>query len=320
LNRLLDGLFQDNKVMASLAIFRNGQPVFQKSTGYSRIDEQEKLPANDQTIYRIGSISKMFTTVMVLQMAEEGKLSLKHTLSQYYPQIPNAQKITIEQLLRHRSGLSDIKSIPDFTNWVQQPKTKQQILETISRGKISFEPDTKYEYNNSEFILLSYILEKISGKSYEELLNDRITSRIGLKNTYFASTRNTRSHESHSYSYDEGWKLTTETDFSIPSGSGGIMSTPADLCTFISALFANKLLQPTSLKQMLTMEDGHGIGMFEFTFDRQTACGHNGNMDGFFSCVLYFPSSTIALAYTANGQTESLDEVIQEIVETMFVR
>jgi D-alanyl-D-alanine carboxypeptidase len=244
---LMNILAEKDKAMGSLTISKNGEVVYSKAIGYSFISGSEKLAATDQTKYRIGSISKMFTAIMIFQLIEDGKLNLTTTVDKYFPQLPNANKITIGNLLNHRSGLHNFTDNPDISTWMTLPKTQEEMLAIIAKGGIDFQPNEKFSYSNSNYVVLGYIVEKVFKLSYSKYLSDRITSKIGLSNTYVGAKTDAKKNESFSYRFLTNWEQASETDMSVPGGAGCLVSTPADLTKFIESLFYLKLVSNSSL-------------------------------------------------------------------------
>jgi CubicO group peptidase (beta-lactamase class C family) len=318
LDSLLNILAEKNKAMGSLTIAKNGAVLYNKAIGYSFISDNEKNPSTDITKYRIGSISKMFTATMIFQMIDEGKIKLTSTLDTFFPNLPNAKKITISNLLNHRSGLHNITEHPDYTTWMTQPKTHAEMLTIISKDTVDFQPNEKTSYSNTNYVVLGYIVEKISKQPYSKELNERITSKIGLSNTYFGRNTNVNYNESFSYKYIYKWEQQPETDMSIPGGAGGIVSTPTDLTKFIEALFSLKLVSKNSLDQMKTITDGEGMGMEEIPFDMKKAYGHEGSIDGFVSCLAYFQEDSLAIAYCTNGQVYPWNNIWEGALSICF--
>ena len=310
LDKFLDTLSEKNKAMGSLAIAKDGKILYTRAIGYSHINGAEKTASSPATKYRIGSITKMFTAVMVMQLVEEGKLKLTDTLDKFFPQIPNASKITIEQMLSHRSGIHSFTSDADFGTWMMNPKTPTELLEIIAKGKPDFEPDARGAYSNANYILLGYIVEKADKQPYQTALKERITSKIGLKDTYLGGKTNIKNNETFSFNYSDGWKVATETDLSIPSGAGSIVSTPTDLTKFIQAVFDLKLVSQASLDRMKTFKDRYGFGMMPFPLDGKTVIGHGGGIDGFNAMLFYLPEEKLAVAYASNGKAYSPNNVI----------
>lgn len=311
LDKFLDTLADKNKAMGSLAIAKDDKVLYSRAVGYSQINGTDKTPATEKTRYRIGSITKMFTAVMIFQLVEEGKLKLSDTLDKFYPQIPNASKITIEHLLGHRSGIHSFTGDADFKTWLTTPKTKEEMIAVIAKGKPVFEPGEKAAYSNPNYILLGYIVEKLGGKPYQEALKKRITSKIGLKDTYLGGKTDLKNNETFSYNFTDSWKQSVETDLSIPGGAGAIISTPADLTKFIQGLFDLKLVTQESLNQMKTFKDGGiGLGMFQFPLDGKTVLGHTGGIDNFNAALFYLPEEKLAVAYTSNGRVYSPNSIV----------
>jgi D-alanyl-D-alanine carboxypeptidase len=319
LDSLLDVLAANNKSMGSLAISQNGELIYQRSIGNAVVDSPMTVPASAKTKYRIGSISKMFTGVMVFQLIEEGKLTLETTLDKFYPQVANAGKITIGMMLSHHSGLHNFTNDPAYMNYMGAAQTHEQMLTRIAAMKADFDPGTKGAYSNTNFVLLSYIIGKITRETYPELVKQRITSKIGLKDTYYGGKITAANNEALSYTYSNNkWSRFVETDMSIPSGAGSMVSTPADLDKFIEALFAGKLINPASLEQMKSIKDGYGMAMFLTQYNDRQSYGHGGAIDAFRSELAYFPAEKIAVAYTSNGGSYAIGKILTGVTSIVF--
>jgi D-alanyl-D-alanine carboxypeptidase len=304
--------------MGSIAIASTGKLVYQNTIGYSQVNKDIKTPATIKTKYRIGSISKMFTAVMIFQLIDEGKLSFKTPLASYFPQLPNAQKITIGEMLNHRSGLHNFTQDSLYTTYMTTHKSEVEMMAIFAKQKSDFEPNTKAEYSNTNFVLLGYIIEKLTGKSYAEELKKRITSKIGLTDTYCGTKANPSKNEASSYSYTGQWTQMPETDISITGGAGAIISTPTDLVKFINALFTGKLISQADLTLMKTMKDNYGMAMISIPFDDKKGFGHTGGIDGFLSLLTYFPEGKLAIAYISNGVRYSTNQVVMGALNIYF--
>jgi len=318
LDSLLNVLDEKNKSMGSLTISKNGIVLYSRAIGYSFISDNEKIAATEKTKYRIGSITKMFTATMIFQLIEEGKLTPTTPLDKFFPKLPNADKITISNLLNHRSGIHEFTDDPDYETWMALSKTQDEILALISKHNVDFQPNEKAAYSNSNYVILGYILEKVSKKSYSKNLIERITSKIGLSNTYVGSKINKNNNESYSYRFDGNWVQANETDTSILGGAGCIVSTPTDLTQFIEALFSLKLVSENSLTQMKTITDRYGMGMREIPFYTKKAYGHNGRIDGFVSNLAYFPEDSLAISFCSNGEIYPVNEILIGVLSIYF--
>ncbi|MGC4232218.1 MAG: serine hydrolase domain-containing protein [Niabella sp.] len=321
LDQFFDRLAEKNKAMGSLTIAKDDTVVYTRAIGYSQFSEAGKKPMSTANRFRIGSITKMFTTAMILQLVDEGKLKLTDTLDKFFPQLPNARKITIEQVLWHRSGIPNVKREQNAQGNVNTiPVTKDEILAFIVKATPDFEPDTKRSYSNSGYQLLGLILEKVTGKPYEEALVERITSRIGLKDTYLATGNiDVSKNEALTYkNFGNRWEPVSETHPSILFSAGAIVSTPNDLTTFIQALFDGKIVSKEGLDQMKTIRDGEGAGMELFMFAGKTFYGHTGGADNYGAWLAYEPEERLAFAYTTNAKIYPVHDIVSGAVDIYY--
>jgi D-alanyl-D-alanine carboxypeptidase len=299
----LDSLFllleKNNKYMGSIAVSENGKTIYAKSIGFDDVATSKKSTIN--TKYRIGSISKTFTASLIFKAVEENKININQTIDKYFPTVKNAKTITISNLLNHRSGIHDFTNDPDYLKWNTQPQSRAKMIERIAAGDVIFEPSAKGQYSNSNYILLSFILEDIYKKSYGEILNLKIIKPLKLKNTYLGGKINLQNNESYSYNLTGKWEKESETDMSIPLGAGAIVSNPTDLNLFIESLFTGKIVSAEHLNQMKTIKDKYGMGILEYPYFERKSYGHNGAIDGFRAVLGYFPNEKLALAITSNG-------------------
>lgn len=307
LDSVFTSLEKNNKFMGSIALMRNGQIVYTNAIGYSDV-EAKKRP-DENTKYRIGSITKTFTATLVMKAIEEGKLKLDDTIDKYFPAIIHANKITIRQLLSHRSGIHNFTNDTSYQAWFTMPKTRHELVAIITAAGSDFEPGTRASYSNSAFVLLSFLLEDIYKKPYAELVEQRIIKPLGLKNTRVGGKIAAESNEAKSYTSEENWKLEKETDMSIPLGAGAIVSTPTDLVKFADALFNNKLVSAASLQEMQKVTDNFGFGLIRFPFYDNTSYGHTGGIDGFTSVFSYDPDHKIGYALISNGSNYNNNEI-----------
>jgi len=316
MDSLIHTLEEHDKAMGTLAISRNGQVIYNKAFGYRQISG--KVKNEKDTKFRIGSITKMFTATMILQLIEEQKLTMETKLGAYFPKLPNANEITIAQMLTHHSGLYNFTDGP-YLEFHTKPKTQQEILDIMATQTPEFKPGEKGAYSNTNFILLGYILEKITGKSYEENLKSRITGKLKLKNTYVGEKIDPKKNEAFSYSFNGlSWIVEDETDMSLPGGAGAIVSDNTDLLKFIEALFAGKLISQNSLAQMTTIKDGYGMGIFQVPFYERKGFAHTGGIDGFSSSLAYFPAEKLSVALLTNGLSYELNNIMIGVLSIYF--
>lgn len=318
LDDYFNALETNEKFMGSVAISQDGKIIYLKSIGYS--DFESKVKAAEDTKYRIGSISKTFTSILVLKAVEEKKLYLNQTIDKYYPTIKNADKITIKHLLNHHSGIHNFTNDEDYLTWNTHPKSEKEMVAIITKAGSDFEPGSKSEYSNSNFVLLTFILEKSFKKSFAELLKEHITQPIGLASTYLGGGINTKNKESKSYRYIDTWKAESETDISIPLGAGGIVSTPSDLVKFSDALFGGKFLKKESLEIMKSISGQYGIGLFQIPFYDKIGYGHTGGIDGFSAVFSHFSDGNISYALTSNGTNFNNNNISIAVLSAVYNR
>lgn len=319
LKEFLQSLETRELALGSLAIYQNNKQIFTGTLGFSSISENQKTPTALNTRYRIGSVSKVFTAVMIFQLIEKNKLSLNQFLSDFYPDLPNAGKITLAHLLNHQSGLHDYTNATGFEEWMDKPKSHAELIEIIRAKGMDFEPGSKNEYCNTNYLLLSYILEKVTGLSYEKNLESRITSKLKLKDTYIASPSEAKPGESISYKYSNGsWSAVKQTYPGIHLGAGSIISTVSDLSVFIQSLFTGKLVSKSSLTEMETMVNEYGYGLFPYDYGTSKGYGHNGRIEEFYTATRYYPETKISVVYCTNGINFPRTDILESIIKSCF--
>lgn len=316
----LDSLFQrideNDQGMGSISIIKNGNEVYQNTFGYANIEEE--LPADALTKYRIGSISKTFTAVIIMQLIDEKQLTLDTKLEKFFRFLPYADKITIRQLLGHRSGLYNYTDNPEYEQWRHEPQSREQMLQRVKEGGTVFEPDEKAEYANTNYLLLSYIAEDVTGQRYDKLLQQRIAKPCGLQNTYFGGNTDSDRDEAFSYARTSRWELVPETNTSAAMGAGGVASTPTDLNRFMICLFTGTLISDSARQQMMDIRDGYGLGLFSYPFFERQAYGHTGGIDGFQSMAAYFPDDEVSIAYTTNAVSMPRNDILIGALSIFF--
>jgi D-alanyl-D-alanine carboxypeptidase len=317
---LMAAIAENNKAMFSVSITQRGVPIYGKAIGYSTINGSNKTPATTSTRYRIGSITKTFTAVMTFQLIDEGKLKLNTPVSDFFPGLLNGNKITIEHLLNHSSGLHNFTNDSSYVSSLDKKVTKEEMMTKFKAMPVDFEPGSKHEYSNTNYVLLGYIVEALDKETYALSLKKRILNKIGLANTYYGGKISASVKEADSYSWKNGWQKEKETDMSIPGGAGAIVSTPGDLNVFIKALIDGKLVSALSLAKMETIKDGYGMGLFATPFYKYIGFGHNGSIDGFQSFVGYFPEGEFAVSFTANGVNTVMNNVLVGFLSLVYNR
>lgn len=317
IDALLNHFYSNDRFMGSVSIREKNDVVFESAYGYA--DVENGIKATTHTKYKIGSITKMFTAAIVFQLIEDKKITLDTKLSQFYPDVKNADSISIGQLLNHKSGIYNYTDAPEFMEYTSSPQTKTELLNRIMSYEPAFKPGEKAEYSNSNYILLGFIIEDITKKTYKANVNDRIVNPLKLKDTYYFSKTNPKRNEAYSYHFKDGkWIQSDEWDSSIAYAAGALLSTPNDLTKFIKALFDGKIIKPESLEQMKKMDMGYGKGMFIFPFGERHFYGHNGGIESFSSVLGYYPKEQMAISIIQNGNNYDLDEIMVGVLSCYY--
>lgn len=317
LDPYFDHLFNNKKMMGSVAISYKDSIIYSKQVGYSNAETKKLIDEN--TKFRIASMTKTYTSVLVLKAIEEQKLELKTKLSTYYPQIKNAEKITIEYLLNHRTGIYNFTEKEDELDWEKKFHTQNEFINYILAEKSNFKPGTNYEYSNTNYALLGFILEKIYQKPYAEILDEKIIKPLNLKNTYYSFEIDENKNEALSYNIQDNYLKNTTVNYSNHPGSGGITSTPREVNKFISAVFEGKLISGKSLELMLPKKRGeYGFGITKLGFTDVDAYEHNGRVENFISEYWYFPKQKLGFVCLTNAVNISTIEIMNNLVGYVY--
>lgn len=316
LDQYFDTLEKYNQFMGSIAISRHDKIIYSRSVGFC--DLGNNIPANETSKYRIGSITKTFTAVLTLMAVESGLLDLNQSINQFFPGIRNSEKITISNLLNHRSGIPNFTDDPAYLTWNTQYKTPKELLAIIETGGSDFEPDAQAAYSNSNYLLLTWILEKAYDKPYSKLVKEHITEPLGLVHTTMGEDIDPFDSDCKSYRFAGRWVEQPETNMSIPLGAGGIVSTPSDIVKFSNALFSGQLIKDKSVEWMKTIRDQFGMGLFVFPFHERKVYGHIGGIDGFYSIFGHFQEDGISFAILSNGLNHDNNSISIAVLNTVF--
>lgn len=315
LDRYLSELQEYDKFMGSVTVLHGDDVIFQNAYGFA---DEDQTPVHTESVYRIGSITKSYTATLILKLVEDGELDLSDNLNRFYPDMPNADKITIEQLLRHRSGLFNFTNNPDYAEYYEGEKSREELLSLFEKYGTNFEPGENFEYSNTAYVLLGYIIEDISGMSYNDALQKFITEPLGMNRTYFGSGINTEQDEVHSFTFQENWTVAPQTNMFIPHGAGALVSTSEEVARFYRHLFEGDLLSEESLDKMTDLIGNFGLGIFLIPFHNKTALGHNGGIDGYQSSAAYFSDDEISFALLGNAMNYSSNDITIAILSAVF--
>ncbi len=291
----------------SVAVLRGGKIV--RAAGYGYANLELKTPAGNETVYEIGSISKQFASEAVMLLVEEGKVGLDDPITKYLPaNAPDIwQKITVRNLLNHTSGLKDWTEVKEFS--YRREYSPEEFIDLVRAFPLTFAPGDNWLYSNTNLPLIGIIVEKASGKTFEDFVTERIIKPLNLPSIRFKHQEDVVAHRAPGYVLRNGvWKNGEPFRPRVIAASGGILSNTADLARWWEAVLKGRVVKQTSLDQMLAptkLNNGrsvaHGFAFFTDTFNGHKFISHFGStVGGFGSIVRYFPKEDITVAVIGN--------------------
>jgi CubicO group peptidase (beta-lactamase class C family) len=308
MDKLFSLLDEHEQSMGCFSIFQGGKEVYTNAIGFADLATKKKVDTN--TVYRVGSVSKVFTASIIMKLVEQKKLKLSSPLTRWFPKIKNSSRITIERLLNHSSGIYNFTNTDEYLNYLDKTLTREELYSKIEEFGSAFEPGEDAAYSNSNYVLLSMIAEKVTKKTFNELLQEMICTPLGLQRTTVGGKIQTSNNEAHSFKKVKVWEAETETDMSIPLGAGAIVSTASDINIFLYALFHDKVVSADSRIKMMAIQNGFGYGLFKIAYDNMAAYGHNGGIDGFQSMAYHLPKDDLTVTYLSNGTVYPINSII----------
>lgn len=307
--------------MGSFTILDKGNVVLDKQTGYSNrkaglLASRGYVPADKSSPYKVASISKTFTATLVMQLIEENKLSLQTELIDFFPEFKTAKDITIKNLLQHRSGLVNLIDEPELLSYYMKPQSQEQMISRLVALPSNFPPDSQYEYSNANYLLLGYIIEKVTGKSFYQVLRDKITAPLNLTHTRYCLDFKACDIQITSFYYwNNAWVATTpQWSSTVMGAAASITSTTQDVSRFIRALFQGELIS----KEAVQVMSKEYFGIYSQEYSQLESYGHDGILEGYRSSMLYFPKQDVAITISINGLHETYDDIVKNIVGLYF--
>lgn len=294
IDQLMKQYYDYGQFNGSILVAEKGKIIYEK--GFGMANMEWSIPNQPDTKFRIGSITKQFTAALVLQLVEEGKIKLDGKITDYLPDYrkDTGDRVTIHQLLNHTSGIPSYTSRPGFfAESSRNPYGVADFIKTFASGDLEFEPGSKFSYNNSGYSLLGAIIEKVTGKSYEAVLTERILKPLGMMNTGYDHHSTLIQKRASGYQKTRaGFVNAPYLDMSIPYAAGSIYSTVEDLYKWDQSLYEDKILSANSKKLMFTPGLGnYGYGMnisdqpIGKTEQKTKIIGHGGGINGFNSLL-----------------------------------
>lgn len=301
----MDAVVRDDadkgEFMGAVLVARDDAVLLDK--GYGSANLEWNIPNDGATKFRLGSVTKQFTAVAILLLQERGKLALDAPVKTYLPDAPAAwDKVTVRHLLTHSSGIPNFTNFPDYPATKTLPATHASLIARFRDKPLEFAPGTKFAYSNSGYILLSAIVEKLSGQSYGTFVADNLFKPLGMADTGYDNSATILPRRAAGYApAKQGLVNADYVSMTIPQGAGGLYSTTRDLLKWQRGLFGGKLLKPASLTAFRTpYKDNYALGVIVQSKDGVTTIAHDGGIEGFNTSLAYDPDRKITVVVLGN--------------------
>jgi D-alanyl-D-alanine carboxypeptidase len=311
---------QENRFSGTVLVARNGKPILRE--GFGMANRELNVAAKPETIFRLGSITKQFTAASIMQLVEQGKLKVEDPVSKYYTAAPAAwSKITIRHLLNHRSGIPSYTGLPGFMQTMATTdRTPEQIIELTRDMPLEFEPGSKYAYNNTGYVLLGHIIEKVSGEKYADYLDGHIFKPLGMKNSGYDVSTKVLPNRAAGYQVQNGvWTNAAYLSMTLPHAAGSLYSTVDDLLIWDQAFFSDKVVSKASREAMTTDNGnnyGYGLGFGDIGGHKSVA--HGGGIHGFATYMAKFPADGVTVIALSNLQSGASSAMANELARLIF--
>ena len=306
-----------NAFMGTVLVVEGDRVLLDKGYGMASLEWQ--VPNVPEAKFRLGSLTKQFTATLILLLQQDGKLNVNDPVSKYLSDAPPAwAKITLANLLGHTSGIPSFTGFKEFPTWSMNPHTPEEEIALFRDKPLEFEPGSKFEYSNSNFIVLGAVIEKVSGKKYGDMLRERIFDPLGMKDTGLDSDDLVLQKRAEGYRPGpHGIEVARSESMSIPWSAGALYSTTGDLLKWEHGLFGGKILNADSLKLMTTPGKGdYGFGVFIQTQDGVRVVSHGGGIEGFNTHLAYAPEKLIAVIVLSNVNGSAPDSMGRQLMDT----
>lgn len=318
---LLNAYFKRNQFRGTALIAFRGKVLLQKGYGWRNVEKQ--IPHDGNSIFQAASITKTFTATLVMKLAEMKRLSLQDKLSRYYPGYPKGDSITIAHLLSHTSGIYNYTENGEFMqNRSTKPATEAEMLALFRDMPLDFPPGTGWNYSNSGYMLLGYIIQKVTGLSYEGAIRKYIFDPLDMQRSGFDFARLQDADKANGYREDSTGAYTqpvTVTDSSVSFAAGSIYTTAGDLLKWHQGLMNNAIVSPAGWQELSTAKrNGYGYGWDIDSMQGKYTVGHSGGMRGLRTNFVRIPEDDICIVLLSNTETQALHSITEKLVAVLY--
>ena len=320
LDTLITAYARLHKFNGAALVAKNGTVLLDK--GYGLRSAADKTPNDPTSIFQLGSITKQFTSAIILKLQEEKKLSVKDKLSKYFPKYPKGDSISIEQLLTHTSGIYNYTNDGNFmANEITKPASREKIMALFENKPLDFSPGTGWNYSNSGYSLLGYIIEIVTKKPYEQMVRDYIFTPLQMTHSGFDFTHLAVPEKTTGYSLLDNKTSNTApiVDSSISFSAGAIYSTTGDLYKWHKALENYSILSKEQQEKAYTpIKNNYGYGWGVDSIDGKRNVGHGGGIPGFITNITRVPADDVCIIVLSNASDQSVGKISQDILKLLY--
>ena len=306
---------------ADFLIAINGEIIYKKAFGLANLELG--VPMKTDNVFEIGSMTKQFTAIAILMLADQGKLQVDDEITAYIPDYPTqGHKITLHHLLTHTSGIKSFTSMKELNDIANKDLTPLEIIDFFKNEPMDFAPGDQFKYNNSGYVILGYVIEKASGQTYADYVEEHIFKRLGMTSSQYASHKKVIQRRASGYRHRDVYINTRHISFTIPYASGSLMSSVDDMFLWQEAIKNNVLISKETTEKAFTnysLNNGepinYGYGWHLKTNDGMLSREHGGSIFGFKSMGVYLPGSDIYVIGLTNCDCNSPTKVTRQIAE-----
>jgi len=320
LDALIDAYAKLYKFNGSALVAKNGVILLNKGYGYR--NATDKVANNEQTIFQLGSVTKQFTSAVILKLQEEKKLSVSDKLSKYFPGYPKGDSITIEQLLTHTSGIYNYTNDGKFmANEVTKSANREMMMALFKDKPLDFSPGSSWSYSNSGYSLLGYIIEAVTKKPYEQAVRKYIFTPLKMTHSGFDFTHLKSNEKAIGYfKLNDKEKVEAPiVDSSVSFSAGAIYSTIGDLYLWHKALQKNSILSREQQEKAYTpVKNRYGYGWSIDSIEGKRRVSHGGGIHGFITTIARVPEDDICIVLLSNASNTTVGEISKSIFAILY--
>ncbi|WP_186331849.1 serine hydrolase [Paenibacillus xylanexedens] len=310
-------LEKDEEYSGSVLISKDDKIWFNR--GYNYANREHQVKNTPETKFRIGSITKQFTAMAIMMLQEQGELNVLDKVSKFIPSYKYGDQIQLHHLLTHSSGIPNITQLPNIKELMKQPTTTQKTVHLITDLQPEFVPNSTFQYSNSGYILLAYIIEKITGLTYEQFLSNHIFSPLDMNNSGCDNHGKVIPNRAQGYEYDSDIVNAAYIDMSFPIGGGNLYSTTEDLFKWDQSLYTERLVTRESLNTIFTAHGfGYGYGWFIDEDEHRRRVYHGGGIVGFKNEIVRYVDDRITIIMLNNLSTTNVERIRTDLTKMIF--